>query len=153
MLGISVILAAAALGILYWFFTAPDLRFGASWFWIIGLVVFALGLESMQHIYRLVLLQRIAAILLLSLSALTVAQVGISYVQRAGWGLGNLLYAVPPMPEAKDMQVKRTEQGIPINVVQETRCYWTAPFCTPYFNAKLRIIRAPNGRYTFQVPH
>jgi hypothetical protein len=151
--GILTLVIASLLGMIYWFFTAPDIRFGASWFWMIGLILLAVGLESMQALSYSIFIHRGAAIVLLVASGWLVAQVGISYVQRAQWGISGLLYAVPPMPVARDIQVKKTKQGIPINVVEESRCYWTSPLCTPYFNERLDFSRLADGRLVIKAPH
>lgn len=146
------ILAVGVVGIVYWFLSSPDFRFGASWFWSLPLLLLAIGVCAFPNMRLLNLALRFGVIVLFATAAILVANVGVSYVQRAHWGVQNLLYAVPPVPKA-EVTVQKTEQGVAINVPGEARCWWTASFCTPYFNAKLYTSRTVGGHLLISLPH
>lgn len=143
-----LLLGVLFVGGTFWFLTAPDLRFGVSWFWAIGLIVLALGLYKMFAVSFSLPLLRLAAMILFAAAAFSVAGVGIGYAQRGGWGIRSALLAVPPIAVG-DLQVKRTLQGRDLLVTtNEPRCFWEA-MCTPYFDARLQIDVLSDGRLAF----
>lgn len=150
-LHIVAILVCLLLCIAYWFITAPDLRFGVSWFWAIALITLAFGVWFLYQVPMLVNPLRLAAILVLLGAAWSTSIIGTGYVDRAGWDYHRLWYAVPPIP-ASDVQVSKNNQGIEISVSQSGRCYWSALVCTPYFEPTLRLHRTPDTRLYFTFP-
>lgn len=144
--------AISIIGMLWWFITAPDLRFGSTWFWILGLLPLSVAFWLLDARPAFSFVLRAAVVLLLIGSAISVANVGVSYIQRAGWSYESALYKIPPMPVA-EIQVKKTDQGIPINVVQNgDRCFWTSEFCTPYFQSQLFMERTSSNRLFIYAP-
>lgn len=149
---VGLLAVIVLIGLGYWFVTAPDLRFGVTWFWILGLSAFSVGLWGVATSRFQTLLLRLLVIGLLAYSTFGVANVGLSFIQRAGWSYSSALYIVPPLPKAK-VVVKVTNQGVPVSVVEDTNCYWETGYCTPYWNPKLVIRQTPYQRVGFYLPH
>jgi hypothetical protein len=147
-----LVFGVIAIGTAFWFQTAPDLRFGVGWMWSAALLFLALGFWAVAQRPKLTVPLRLVMILMLAGAAKSVADKGLSYVERAGWPYRELLYAVPPMPTAETV-VQKTNQGVPIKVVQNSRCFWVEPLCTPYFRADLVVIGLSGARLEFHAGH
>lgn len=125
--------AISLIGMLYWFLSAPDLRFGSTWFWNPGLLALTVGILVLNTNPALKVVLQLSVIGVLIASAFSVGSVGTSYVRRTGIGYRAAVVAIPQLPKAQ-AEVKQTTQGVLINVVVvRDRCFWT-PICTPAYS-------------------
>ncbi len=136
-------------GMLYWFFTAPDLRFGSTWFWLPGLLALGLAISAFVPFSRMNLaIQAVMGIILVA-AAITIAYPGISFVRHGGKGFRAALVTIPPVPSVS-VKAKQTTRGVTVYVpTQGDRCYWS-PFCTnPDFNPDLGMTQLSDNRIVF----
>jgi len=129
--------ALPAIGIVFWFFTAPDLRFGHGFLFALGLALLARGLFACD------------------LSArgwrVTLIAFGIVVVARSGLKTTLPQEALTAWPPQQDVPVKtlRLESGAVVHVpVYGDQC-WNAPLpCTPEtsLDSRLRIEKDAAGK-------
>lgn len=132
-------------GMIYWFVSAPNLRFGSTWFWIPALLVLGLAAVALGSIPDGRTVVGVALVLVLFASGAYVTSVAVTEVRRTGIGFRNAAVMQPPLPGAV-LAVQMTNQGVPINtVVGGDRCYW-APNCTADFNPAIVFERAADNR-------
>lgn len=132
--GVSV--ATCAGGILFWFFTAPQPRFGMGYIW--GVALLAVSYAWTRGTPRFAV-GRLLAVLMIPVSIwLVISTVQtIEPFQLLGW----------KAYDAGSVRREVTRSGEAVYVpVQGDQC-WSSPLpCTPYVNARLEIARSSNGR-------
>lgn len=142
------------LGILFWFFGAPDLRFGAGYFWAITLCVLSIGIQRAREASVTNAIYRALRNIWLGGIALWVSAFAILiFVLTDGANLfkiqsvSDVLWTLPYLP-APELSTQATQSGVILNVVSQD-C-WLAPVpCTPYFNSNLRLQPLADGRLMF----
>jgi hypothetical protein len=131
-----IILIPVVLGILFWFFTAPDARFGRALFWMLSMG----GGLSLLGSLRPLLSRRSFRVAVLGLFVAVnapffayVALRGASRVTRistSGW---------QPIP-APRLVSRPTSSGLVVFVPESGEKCWDSPVpCTPYFNPNLAL--------------
>lgn len=141
------------LGAVYWFATAPDLRFGLGYLWSLSLLALASGAEALDQVARLS--ERLASSRLARAGALA-AILGagvIMAVRYAGPLVQPPLLSWPPVGSPALVE-RRTDQGASVySPLGDDRC-WRAPLpCTPYFRPNLVILFDTLGRpREFRLP-
>lgn len=128
----------------YWFFTAPDLRFAHSLFFMLPIV----GLLWMWTACRAVLSRSahraLTVLCLLGLSMLWIAPVAknITAISLAGW------YPIKTVPTEKRV----TQSGLEVNWPSSGNQAWDSPLPgTPYFDKALKL-RPPSPPATSLSP-
>ena len=117
------------LGFVFWFFAAPDLRFGQGYFWSFPLIILALASEKL---WMQITPKITWSLLLASLPLLILA------FNHIAW---------PIIPSA-DYQTKSTVNGHSIYIVTESDQCWLSDLpCAPYYSSDLVIEH--NTRFYF----
>ncbi len=113
--------------LIFWFFTAPAIRFAGAAFWLLGTSVLVLGATGASGWQRR------------AVAGLAVSLVALSFV----YGLArqpllipaSSAYVLPPLPKPEIVQFT-TNSGWVLNVPAEGYNCWGAPLpCTPYPSA------------------
>lgn len=132
--------ALLLIGLIYWFFTAPDPRYGYGYLFAIAALVFSAGISSV-----LARNPHIAAIILFS-AALTplITVKDISHIRLTG---------LPPMGSGRSVNYT-TAQGITIHVAGGDQRILNGQLpSTPYFRPGLLTEVDPHGRIVqFRLP-
>ncbi len=131
-----IILIPVVLGVLFWFFTAPDPRFGRAFFWMLSMSGGLLLLASLEPLFR-GRSYRIAVLgLFVAINAPFFAYVAlkggsrITRISISGWR---------PIP-APRLVARPTSSGLILYVPARGERCWDAPLpCTPYFNPDLAL--------------
>lgn len=140
-----IILAVMFVGGVYWFLSAPDLRFGVTWFWVPGLLVLTLGLWSALAETQAPRAFRLAMSALFLAMCIAVAIEGVSFAQYIHVSYKRMLITTTPRPQPH-FETKETVRGDKANVA--VACWWTA-LCTTYFDPHVVFVRLPDTRYYF----
>ena len=127
-------------GIAFWFFTAPEPRYGYGFLFGFALLIFSYGL----YVFKLPKYEEISklavvfVIVLFFLVEIVPLNVSINKVFTDNWGK-------LPKVEVKE---EITKEGIKINSTAEgDQCWYTELPATPYFNPDLKITFLGNGKY------
>lgn len=136
---LPVFLAAAA-STLFWFWSAPDPRFGYGALFVLAALPLAVALPRFGLADVSLRTRRIAA----GLAAAGLALAGLDFVMTgAGVRPSALVPPGIPLPAVKEL---RTREGESVFVPINDGC-WDAPRpCTPYFNPRLVVDRDGSGR-------
>jgi hypothetical protein len=133
------------LGVMFWFFTAPDIRFGEGYFWSLSLIIFSAGVYRLYTAYQL---NRFNRILLVALAIIVlVYSDGIGQINRQELYVGRqeIFLSWPAIPTA-DLEEKMTREGIRILTPTSGDQCWNADSpCTPYFDPDLKITSGSTG--------
>jgi len=148
------VVAPLLLGILFWFFSAPDLRFGAGYFWAITLCVLSVGIQRVQEANVTNTLYGALQTVWLSGITLWVSVFAILIFALTGGAnlfkiqsMSDVMWTLPHLP-TPELSTRTTQSGVNLNVVSQD-C-WLAPVpCTPYFNNNLRLQTLADGRWMF----
>jgi hypothetical protein len=131
-----IILIPVAAGILFWFFTAPDPRFGRVFFWMLSMSGGLLLLASVEPLSRGRAFRVALLGVFLAINAPFFAYVAlkgesrISRISLSGWR---------PIPSPA-LRPKRTSSGLILYEPASGQRCWDAPLpCTPSFNADLAL--------------
>jgi len=139
------------LAVLFWFFTAPDMRFGAGYFWTGALLILS---EAMQRKHtENGTLKKILVIFLFSATFVLVNPLriylyfGLPPVRKAFRNMQEFLFVLP-IPNSKT-KLQFTSDGIPVRIPLEGSDCWFADVpCTPYFDTGLKIEKSETGDYS-----
>lgn len=127
---------AALVGLMYWFYSAPAVRFGWHIYWSLGLGLYITMLVAVGGLRRF-------PILLLMIPLLTYAL----FTARPR----ELPAAFPAPPETVYNQ-RVTDSGLVVNVPGRTDQCWLAPLpCTPRFNPQMQLRDADQIRRGFSI--
>jgi hypothetical protein len=146
--GVRAVAAAAIASTLFWFLSAPDIRFGYGALFLLAALPLAVALPRWElAAWTIRVRTRLAAaagVALLALSALLLRREG-------EWHPSTL---APPAPPHPVLEKRLTVQGESVWVpAGDDRC-WAAPVpCTPYFREDLVVRRDSMGRISrFSLP-
>ena len=134
------------IAITLWFFSAPDIRFAAGYFWSLSLLLFsAVSFQSTTLKQK-----AIVAILLCVLVWIPLRRFsyfGYPPVLKAARNPQNFVMQLP-IPQAKTTPYF-TREGVKIYESNEqTRSCWLSDLpCTPYFDENLKTVRNLNGDF------
>lgn len=154
----GLLFMAPAIGLVFWFATAPDLRFGEGYFWAIGLLALSAGLHRLYHVYLSIKLVRLAPpIRLASLVLGMLIVIAATAPWRARYWVANyqevldrvpeLVFQVPALP-VPEMDTGTTREGMVVYRPRVLGLCWDGPRpCTPFFDEKLRAIREVDGSF------
>jgi hypothetical protein len=144
------ILLPVVIGLIFWFFTAPDPRFAHALFWLLSLNSALLLLSSLQPFLKtrsyVVVMCVVFMVLNLHFMLFAVTHRDeIKYVSFSGW------HSVKTVPLIE----KKTVSGLVIYTPEKGDQCWDSPLpCTPYFNPDIRL-RIPGelaSGFTVRVP-
>jgi hypothetical protein len=130
-----VILTPVVIGLLFWFFTAPDLRFAHALFWCLSLSSAVLFLCSVQPLLKkrgFVIVMGVVFIIanLHFLRNAVKMRHSIQAVSSSGW------HSIMTVPLIQ----KKTSSGLVVFTPKQGGSCWDSPLpCTPYFNPNLRL--------------
>jgi hypothetical protein len=130
-----VILTPVVIGLLFWFFTAPDLRFAHALFWCLSLSSAVLFLYSVQPLLkqRWFVVVMCAVFIIANLHFMRNAvkmRHSIQAVSSSGW------HSIMIAPLIQ----KKTSSGLVVFTPKQGGSCWDSPLpCTPYFNPNLRL--------------
>jgi hypothetical protein len=130
-----VILSPVVIGLLFWFFTAPDPRFAHALFWCLSLSAAALFLCSIQpllkkHWFMIVMCGVFIIANLHFIRNAVKMRYRLKEVSSSGW------HSIMPAPLIQ----KQTSSGLVVFTPQSDVTCWDSPLpCTPYFNPALRL--------------
>jgi hypothetical protein len=136
-----VIFVPLLVGIIFWFLTAPDPRFGRAFFWMMSIAGALVFLDSLQERldtrrYRLAMIALFVAVNapFLAYSA-TRGAARLGRVSVTGW----------QHVWRAQLETKQTTSGLTVYVpTKDDRCWDSPTPCTPYFNPDLAL--RVNGR-------
>ena len=146
--GVSVVVAAAIASTLFWFVSAPDIRFGYGALFLLAALPLALALPRTEAAAWSI---RSRTRLAVAASAAVLAFSAVQLRREGEWRPAAL---VPPAPPRPLLEERRTVEGEALWVpVGNDRC-WAAPIpCTPYFRKELVVRRDSTGRIRgFSLP-
>ncbi len=139
--GARAVAAAAMASTLFWFVSAPDIRFGYGALFVLATLPLAMALPRLGLADVSLRIRRIAA----GLAASCVAVAGLLYVIVGSGVRPSLL--VPPGALRPPVKVLRTDEGESVFVpVTDDRCFDAPRPCTPYLDPRLVIDRDLRGR-------
>jgi hypothetical protein len=133
------------LGVMFWFFTAPDIRFGEGYFWSLSLIIFSAGVYRLYTAYQLNRFNRILLVALAIIVLLYADGIGQINHQELYVGRQEIFLSWPAIPTA-DLEEKMTREGIRILTPTSGDQCWNADSpCTPYFDPDLKITSGSTG--------
>jgi len=127
-------------GVAFWFFTAPEPRYGYGFLFAFAFLIFSYGfytlkLPKYEEVSKLAVT---FAIVLFFLVEIVPLNVSIDKIFTNTW---------PKMPEVEVIE-KTTNEGIKINVpAKGDQCWYMELPVTPYFNPDLKIIISRDGKF------
>lgn len=127
-------------GIAFWFFSAPEPRYGYGFLFAFALLILSYGfyafkLPKYEEISKLAVIFMIVLFFLVETVPLIA---GIDKIFTNTW---------PKMPEVKVIE-KTTNEGVKINVpAKGDQCWYMELPATPNFNVNLRITFSKDGKY------
>jgi hypothetical protein len=128
-------------GIVYWFLSAPDLRFGVASLWSVALICVAAGLWSLRSVRWLRIPAGRAAVFALALGLLAAYSVGVPQPRLVD---RHALLAWPEIPNPV-LKAGRTAEGFRIFVPEDSdQCWNTELACTPHFWNQI-VVRTDGG--------
>lgn len=147
------IAAPLMLGILFWFLSAPDVRFGAGYFWAITLSILSVGIERTREAGLTSAIYRALRTIALSGIVLWVSTFAILIFALTGGAnlfkvqsVSDLAWHLPDTP-SPELSIRFTQDDVMVYTPPDC---WLAPMpCTPYFNNNLRVQPLADGRLMF----
>jgi hypothetical protein len=134
------LLLPSLLAILFWFFAAPDLRFGQFAIWTAAATLGSRGIVSFTSGRPGARLRSRAALAVLLLSMFWCL---ISFGWQQPYRTLLALKAFPSLPQP-DIVIRHTRSGLAIFVPARGNQCWDSPQpCTPYFDETLRLRQPP----------
>jgi hypothetical protein len=133
-------LAVSFSGVAFWFFTAPEPRYGYGFLFAFALLIFSYGfyafkLPKHEEISKLAVIFLIVLFFLVEIVPLNV---GINKIFTNTW---------PKLPEI-EVIVKTTKEGVKINTpIKGDQCWNMELPAAPNFNPDLKIILSRDGKY------
>ena len=130
-----VILVPVVLGLVYWFFTAPDPRFAYALFWCLSISLVITFLNTIRPFLNMRFYIGVLCIVFLVtnlrlMGAVLANLYIIKDISTSGWS------SIKDRPLFR----KETSSGLTVFIPRRTDQCWDAPLpCTPYFNDNLRL--------------
>ena len=147
------IVAPLTTGILFWFLSAPDVRFGAGYFWAITLSVLSLGIQRLRETNSMHSIRRAwrnvwIAGMIVWVSAFAILIFFLTDSMRLFnvRSLPDVLWSLPYLP-ISELTTRTTQDDVLLYVAPA--CGLMPVPCTPYFNNNLRLQTLANGRLMF----
>ncbi len=145
-----LILPPVVIGLIYWFFTAPDPRFANALFWCLSLgsaLLFLCSVRPLLKKHSFVVVMSVVFIIanLDSIHTTVERRYRIKEVSSSAWR---------PIKTVPLIQ-KKTLSGMVILTPESGEQCWDSPLpCTPDFNLNLRLRIPPNllSGYTVEIP-
>lgn len=140
---------ASLVAVIYWFMTAPDLRFGQGFLWSAATLAFSSGVSRLRASYaptKAAGAERAA----LSLSAIVILALAhftsTTYFEPPGPRMMHSWPVVPELPSEK-ARVEFTKGGIPVHIPKSGGQCWdyTLP-CAPSLTPNLEVLRDEHGQ-------
>jgi len=140
---IWLFLLPPVISIIFWFFTAPKVRFAGASFWLLvsGSIILTISYSKKLQERKILIIILVMSIFILykffPFKNLILTKDKISN-----------FYNIPKVTLKKDI----TNSGLVIFLPEKGDQCWDAPLpCTPYMNPDLRLIEEGNMRYGFMV--
>jgi hypothetical protein len=133
------------IGNVYWFFTAPEPRFGIGLLWALPTAIVADNLAHLiQALPGKVVFYKLG---FLSILGICMIPVGRELIRGSAYDIhkrinstAQFFFDTSPIPSAK-LSARRTSNGVQIYVPKENYQCWAAPLpCAPYFGKNLLVI-------------
>jgi hypothetical protein len=139
--GARAVAAAAIASTLFWFLSAPDIRFGYGALFVLAALPLALALTGARAAAWPLWARRRLAV------GTGVALLAFSAILLNREGEWRPVALVPPAPPRPVVEERQTAAGETVRVpVRDDRC-WDAPRpCTPFFDPRLAVDRDLRGR-------
>lgn len=138
----TLFLLPAFCALVFWFFTAPNIRFAGASFWLLGAGMFAI---SLSHTKRDTILASSCG-LLITLFFVIYSFLYSPWITAAP----DQGFIAAPIPAT---QTYTTQSGLILYIPIENDQCWNAPLpCTPYPNPALRLLKEnqPGGGFSIQ---
>ncbi len=146
-------------GTIFWFFTAPDVRYGEGYLWSIFLFFLSAGVYRFYQAYDLKNFDRLLAMAGVCLAVFILGiwpsmtptpwPVGTPWIKNQAElhpGLGEMIFAWPAIPEPQ-LKANLTVESVPIfSPIYRDQCWNTSRICAPFFNKDVRIIWGANNQ-------
>ena len=139
------------LGITFWFFTAPDIRFAAGYFWALSLLLTAVAVE--KHFRRTRSVSRIVftigvLLLVVMFPLRNLLHAGLPPVFKIVRNSRQFLLTLP-LVESKT-KTRLNQDGVPIRVPVDgsADCWFSELPCAPIFYERLRIEKTSDGQFS-----
>lgn len=147
------IIAPLTAGILFWFLSAPDVRFGAGYFWAITLTMLSIALQRMREMTITNSISRAlrnvwitGMIVWISAAAILIFFLTDSMSLFNVRSLPDALWSLPYLP-TPELTKRASQNNVLLYVAPDC---WLSPMpCTPYFNNNLRLQTLADGRLMF----
>lgn len=131
-------------GILFWFCTGPDLRFGQAAIWTLAATLGSLAIATLAHRVQFLRPRVIASGLLILMGWCL-----FSFGWRHSYQVLESVHGFVPLPESRVVP-RQTLSGLVVYVpVTGNQCWAATLPCTPYFNQTLRLRSPSNMRWGF----
>jgi hypothetical protein len=131
-------------GILFWFWKAPDLRFGQAAIWTLAATLGSLGITTLARSVQFLSPRVIAAGLLIP-----IAWCLLSFGWRHSYQVLESVDGFVRLPEAA-VVARQTVSGLTVYApANGNQCWDAALLCTPYFNKTLRLRSPSKMRWGF----
>ncbi|MCI0606224.1 hypothetical protein L0156_24825 [bacterium] len=137
------------IALLFWFFTAPDLRFAAGYFWSLSILMLSLAIEKhlkgTRSIIKIVIPITVL-ILAVILPLRTSMYLGLPPIRKALRN-GTEFFVTLPAIESQT-QIKLTDDGVPIYVpVEGYNCSVSPLPCAPILHGNLVVEKSAEGYF------
>jgi hypothetical protein len=132
--------------IIFWFFTAPDVRFVSGYIWTLALLFFSFGIFYLLNQQE----ARIQNLAYVFIFAMLVGLTSISFIRIVSnnFRLPLSINWVWPVPEPRAATFQENIDGVSVRYPQKSDLLcWGEPLpCTPELHPDLRIIKENNGQ-------
>jgi hypothetical protein len=135
-----IVLIPVVVAVVFWFFTAPDPRFGRVFFWILSMSATLLLLRTLE----VTMAPAQFRVALAALTAVVNAPFFYHVLLNSRDGLELPSWSGPPPVTKPLVTAAQTLSGLVIYVPEQERCWDSQLPCAPYFNPNLAL--RVNGR-------
>lgn len=135
--------------ILFWFFSAPDIRFAAGYLWSLGLLCFSAAVAAMRSPLRQKQLMIFALVLCFAIwvPLRKLSYFGFPPLNKARRDVRNFLLELP-IPRPSTTPRKALDGHVFFEPSGESNECWLSNLpCGPYFNERLRAVRTSRGEF------
>jgi hypothetical protein len=148
------VLIAPFIAIIYWFVTAPNIRFGEGYLWAVGLIILSFGMYALFVYPESSVLNRWGRLIIVgSLSLVTVSGFRASVLPTLTTTpilSASFWSEWPSIPES--ITLPQMVSGHTVYIPQTTDQCWLAPLpCTPYLADGLEIRNIDDSRLYFYI--
>lgn len=148
---VMVLAGVSISGLGYWFLSAPDIRFGVTWFWVVAILLVSIALFTLVEKKPTARLWASGALgLLLIVAVLWVGSRGVGAALESGLSPMSLARMHPPLQSPEAVAHTNSQGYVFYTVSQDDRCYWVS-MCTAKFLDDLILSRAGDNRLIFSL--